>query len=106
MRNVTGQYAGCCKMGASRASPIWYPLSLNCCPTGLSFGHASWHEEHGMPYFLANAGRALAGLQVERNIPRTAATYKRVFTGRLAIRFTPLPPLTSILPPQLRSVKR
>src|SRR5579859_8113647 len=59
-----------------------------------------------MPYFLANAGRALAGLQVEKKIPRTAATYKRVFTGRLAIRLTPIPPQTSILPPQLRCAKR
>src|SRR5215469_3106944 len=45
-------------MGASRSLPIWYPLSLNCCPNGLSFGQASWHEEQGIPYFRAKAGMA------------------------------------------------
>src|SRR5215469_14891131 len=45
-------------MGASFSFPIWYPLSLNCCPNGLSFGQASWHEEQGMPYLRAKAGIA------------------------------------------------
>src|SRR6516162_736614 len=59
-------------MGASRSLPIWYPLSLNCWPKGLSFGQASWHEEHGMPYLRAKAGIALAGRQ-----SRNARTSKR-----------------------------
>src|SRR5215469_1175843 len=45
-------------MGVSRSFPIWYPLSLNCCPNGLSLGQTSWHEEQGMPYLRANAGIA------------------------------------------------
>jgi hypothetical protein len=31
---------------------------LKVWPNALSFGHASWHAEHGNPYFLANAGIA------------------------------------------------
>src|SRR5713226_10300638 len=86
-------------MGASRSFPNWYPLSLNCCPNGLSFGHASWQDEHGRPYFLANAGKALACVQLKRKMPRTTAKYNSLLTGRVA---TPLPPLASIPPPQVR----
>jgi hypothetical protein len=55
-----------------------------------------------MPYFLANAGRALAGLHVEKKMPRTTAKYNKLLTGRGVTRLTPLPPLASILPPQVR----
>src|SRR5215469_13465960 len=73
-------------MGASRSLPIWYPLSLNCWPKGLSFGQASWQDEHGMPYLRANAGIALAGRQ-----STDARTSNRNMLNRIELARLPLP---------------
>src|SRR6516225_5028663 len=86
MRKVTGQYAGLWKMGASRSLPIWYPLSLNCWPKGLSFGQASWQDENGTPYLRAKAGIALAGRQ-----STNARTSNRNMLNRIELARLPLP---------------
>jgi hypothetical protein len=43
-------------------------LSLNVWPKTFSIGHASWHAEHGSPYFRANAGIAFPGVGLKKKI--------------------------------------
>src|SRR6266581_6474277 len=86
-------------MGASRSFPIWYPLSLKFWPKGLSLGHASWQDEHGMPYFLANAGMARAGRQSTSSSVRTRKLPTRVKENRIFLPLTDFGVRWNIPPP-------